>query len=163
MNISTGVITIGRPEAQELQAKGQISDSAAVMYRGRAAVALAPLATQSPWEEFTECPHEDLREPGRIHVDPLGNLHICQGLVIGNLFETPLEEICKNYDPALHPICGLLLEGGPAALVSEYNLPHQDLYADACHLCYAARLALRGRFPERLGPDQRYGVFDARK
>ena len=136
------------------------------LFRGRAAVVLAPLtplAMRHPWDEFTECPHEDLREPGRIHVDPLGNLHICQGVIIGNLFEKPLKEICECYDPDAHPICGLLLEGGPAALVSEYNLPHETSYADACHLCYQARLALRGRFPQYLAPDQMYGAFDARK
>ena len=71
------------------------------------------------------CPHEDLREPGRVHLDPLGNVHICQGVVIGNLFETPLKEICENYDADAHPICGPLLAGGPAALVTEYNLPHE--------------------------------------
>jgi len=163
MNIPTGMISVGQPAEDEPQIQGQLTDEAAVMFRGRAVVTLAPFAPKSPWEEFSKCPHEDLREPGRIHLDPLGNLHICQGLVIGNLFDRPLKEICANYDPDGHPICGLLLEGGPAALVSEYNLPHEAKYADACHLCYQARLALRGRFPQRLGPDQMYGAFDARK
>jgi Radical SAM superfamily len=163
MNIPTGMISIGQPGGDEAQTQGQITDASAVMFRGRAAVALAPFAPHSPWEIFTECSNEDLREPGRIHVDPLGNLHICQGLIIGNLFERPLQDICAGYDPDAHPICGLLLEGGPAALVSEYNLPHEASYADACHLCYEARQSLRGRFPKRLGPDQMYGVFDAGK
>ena len=128
------------------------------MYRGRAAVKLASRAISHPWEEFVSCPHEDLREPGRVHLDPYGNLHICQGLVIGNLFEEPLQQICQEYEADAHPICGLLLSGGPAALVSEYSLPHASHYADACHLCYEARLALRSRLPEILGPDQMYGV-----
>jgi len=163
MNIPTGMISVGQPAENEPQIQGQLTDESAVMFRGRAVVTLAPFASKSPWEEFTKCPHEDLREPGRIHLDPLGNLHICQGLIIGNLFVRPIKEICASYDPDRHPICGLLLEGGPAALVSEYNLPHEAKYADACHLCYQARLALRGRFPQRLGPDQMYGAFDARK
>ena len=166
MNIPTGMISIGQPDADATQTHGQITDQGAVMFRGRATVALAPLtppAFRHPWEEFTECPHEDLREPGRVHVDPFGYLHICQGVVIGNLFDKPLKEICASFDPDAHPICGLLLEGGPAALVSEYNLPHEATYADACHLCYQARLALRERFPQCLAPDQMYGVFDARK
>jgi hypothetical protein len=96
-------------------------------------------------------------------VDPLGWLHICQGLVIGNLFEKSLKEISGSYDPDVHPICGLLLAGGPSALVSEYNLPHEAQYADACHLCYEARKALRGRYPQMLGPNQMYGVFNARE
>jgi hypothetical protein len=122
---------------------------------------LASRAPGQPWEGFDSCPHEDLREPGRVHLDPLGNLHICQGLVIGNLFEKPLKQICEEYDPDSHPICGLLLAGGPAALVTEYNLPHASPsgYADACHLCYVARANLRLRFPELLAPDQMYGVM----
>jgi hypothetical protein len=39
------------------------------------------------------------------------------------------------------------------------NLPHQAHYADACHACYSARLALREKFPEFLAPDQVYGVI----
>ena len=86
------------------------------------------------------------------------NLHICQGISIGNLFKRPLKKIIAEYDPDSHPVCGPLLAGGPAALVGEYALPHGSHYADACHLCYDARLALRGRFPDELAPDQVYGV-----
>lgn len=158
MNIPAGMISVAQPDEDATQSRGQIEEQSAVMYRGRAAVVLTPRAARHPWEGFTECPHEDLREPGRVHLDPLGNLHICQGVVIGNVFEKSLKQICAEYDPDAHPICGPLLEGGPAALVSEYNLPHEETYADACHLCYAARLSLRGRFPELLKPDQMYGV-----
>jgi MoaA/NifB/PqqE/SkfB family radical SAM enzyme len=158
MNIPTGMISIAQPGEDAAQTRGQIEGQGSVMFRGRAAVVLTPRAARHPWGGFTECPHEDLREPGRVHLDPLGNLHICQGVVIGNLFERPLKQICEEYDPDAHPICGPLLEGGPAALVSEYNLPHEETYADVCHLCYAARLALRERFPKILGPDQMYGV-----
>jgi hypothetical protein len=79
-------------------------------------------------------------------------------VVIGNLFEKSLRQICDEYDPDAHPICGPLLSGGPAALVTEYNLDHASDYADACHLCYEARTSLRLRFPELLAPDQMYGV-----
>ena len=159
MSIPTGLISVGQPNEDATESHSQIEDQSSVMYRGRAAVVLAPKAPLHPWKKFNECSHEDLREPGRIHLDPLGNLHICQGLVIGNLFEKPLKQICEEYDADSHPICGLLLEGGPAALVSEYNLPHESNYADACHLCYEARISLRARFPEFLKPDQIYGVI----
>jgi hypothetical protein len=147
LNIPTGMITVDPPEAQAESLK----------YRGRASL-LAARAAPRPWTEFTRCPHEDLREPGRVHVDPFGNLHICQGLVIGNLFETSLRQICDEYDADAHPICGPLLAGGPAALVTNYDLPHASAYADACHLCYEARTVLRARFPALLAPDQMYGV-----
>jgi MoaA/NifB/PqqE/SkfB family radical SAM enzyme len=150
LHIPTGMISIDQPNA---------AGGSFVMYRGRAAKKLVERATSHPWESFDRCPHEDLREPGRVHLDPLGNIHICQGVVIGNLFETPLKEICERYDADAHPICGPLLAGGPVALVTEYNLPHESSYADACHLCYEARTTLRKRFPQYLNPDQMYGVM----
>lgn len=149
LGIPVGTISIAQPEARD----------SSIMYRGRAWQVLVPRTEQrTDWESLDTCPYEDLRDPGRIHLDPLGNLHICQGISIGNLFERPLVEILTEYDPEAHPICGPLLRGGPAALVRDYDLPHGSDYADACHLCYEARLALRGRFPEVLGPDQMYGV-----
>ena len=129
------------------------------MYRGRAAEKLAPRAPKASWTSLETCPFEDLREPGRVHVDPLGDVHICQGIVLGNVFRESLEQICAAYVPEEHPIAGPLLEGGPAALVRRYALSCGDAYADACHLCYEARCGLRGRFPEILGPDQVYGVL----
>jgi MoaA/NifB/PqqE/SkfB family radical SAM enzyme len=160
LGIPTGVISIAQPQAAAGESHGQIREEESdVMYRGRAAEVLAPLAVYRPWEEFELCPHEDLREPGRVHLDPLGNVHICQGIVIGNLFEKPLKQICEEYDPDTHSICGPLHEGGPAALVTEYNLPLTSYYADACHLCYTARLNLRPRFPDLLAPDQMYGLM----
>ncbi|MEP7135166.1 MAG: radical SAM protein [Chloroflexota bacterium] len=159
LGIPTGMISVAQPESEAKQSHGQIAEEeSAVMYRGRAAVKLPEKATSHPWERFDTCPHEDLREPGRIHLDPLGNLHVCQGISIGNMFEKTLKQICEEYDADAHPICGLLLAGGPAALVSEYNLPHASSYADACHLCYEARTTLRARFPQILNPDQMYGV-----
>ncbi len=160
LHIPIGTICVGQPEqAETVSSQGQIGDDAPaqVMYRGRAVQQLVPRARRHAWKQFDRCPHEDLREPGRVHLDPFGNLHVCQGIVIGNLFERSLKELCEQYDADAHPICGPLLEGGPVALVSEYNLPHETGYADACHLCYKARTLLRERFPEILGPDQMYG------
>ncbi len=161
LHLPIGTICVGQPEqADAIPSQGQIAgeEPAQVMYRGRAVQQLVPRARRHAWKQFNRCPHEDLREPGRVHLDPFGNLHICQGLIIGNLFEKPLKEICEEYDAEAHPICGPLLDGGPVALVSEYNLPHESSYADACHLCYKARTVLRDRFPRLLAPDQMYGV-----
>jgi hypothetical protein len=127
------------------------------MFKGRAAANLAKDAACRPWHGFTECPHEALDDPSRVHVDYLGYLHLCQGLVMGNLFDRPLVEIVAAYDPQAHPIVGPLLAGGPAALVEQHGLAHEETYADACHLCYRARDALRERFPEWLAPGQMYG------
>jgi hypothetical protein len=130
-----------------------------VMYRGRAAKALVEGLPCQPWESFTSCPYEDLAEPSRVHLDPLGNLHLCQGLLMGNLFERPLVQLAQDYQPATHAVVGPLLAGGPALLVQRHDVTHQPGYVDACHLCYTVRQALRSRFPEILGPDQMYGEF----
>ena len=160
LGISIGEISVAQPQGAGAHSVSQMpaDQQSAVMYRGRAVRELAERAPQQSWEQFTDCRNEDLREPGRVHVDPLGNLHICQGISIGNLFKQPLKKICAEYDPDSHPICGPLLAGGPVGLVNEYGLTHGAHYADACHLCYDARVALRGRLPEVLVPDQVYGV-----
>jgi len=129
-----------------------------VLYRGRAVEKLSMRANLKRWDQFTECPWEELRNPERVHVDTLGNLHVCQGISIGNLTETPLTEIMENYKPDTHPIIGPLLDGGPVELVKRYELPHEKAYADACHLCYISRCKLRSKFPDCLTPDQMYGV-----
>jgi hypothetical protein len=159
LGIPVGYISVAQPEAEDAPATtGQLPADAGVMYRGRAAEKLVSKATLHPWDEFDQCPYEDLVEPGRIHLDPLGYLHICQGISLGNLRDTTLKQICQSYDPQNHPMIEPLLSGGPAELVNRYGLPHQEQYADACHLCYLSRLALRDRFPQFLGPDQAYGV-----
>ncbi len=160
LGIPTGMVSVAQPDEESKQSYGQIEEESAVMYRGRAVEKLASCAPGHPWERFDSCPHEDLRDPGRVHLDPLGNLHVCQGISIGNVFEKSLKQICEDYDADSHPVCGILLDGGPAALVSEYNLPHASCYADACHLCYEARLALREIFPKSLAPDQMYGMME---
>jgi MoaA/NifB/PqqE/SkfB family radical SAM enzyme len=160
LGIQTDFICVAPPEAVDVpQVAGQLpAGESAVLYRGRAADVLASRVAAKPWVQFTECPWEDLREPERVHVDPFGNMHICQGISIGNLLDRPLKEIMDDYDADQHPIVGPLLAGGPAEIVRRYGLPHEDEYADHCHLCYSARCALRERFPDVLTPDQMYGV-----
>jgi hypothetical protein len=161
LGLPIGVISIAQPDTNTCaQGSGQLPEGeSGIMYRGRAADKLSSLARQHTWTQFTQCPHEDLEDPGRIHLDPLGYLHLCQGISIGNLFQAHLRDICQSYDPRHHPILGPLLEKGPLGLVERYALPHRDQYADACHMCYETRLALRSRFPDFLTPDQMYGVI----
>lgn len=162
LGIPVDFITVAGPAASDAPgAPGQLpTGESGVLFRGRAASKLASRVAAKPWLQFTECPWEDLRQPQRVHVDAFGNLHICQGISIGNLLERPLVEIMRDYQPDSHPIIGPLLAGGPAEIVARYGLPHQDGYADACHLCYQARCELRDRFPGILTPGQMYGELD---
>ena len=105
------------------------------------------------------CPYENLTDPGRLHVDPHGHLHLCQGIVIGNVFQTPLADILAALEPEKHPIARELIAGGPAKLIQKFNLDLPQSFVDDCHACYTARLALRKRFPEVLVPDQVYGFM----
>jgi hypothetical protein len=164
LGIPSDILSIAQPEEPDaVSALGQLpAGESAVMYQGRAAEKLAPQAPHYAWETFTECPHEDLQEPGRVHIDPLGHVHMCHGISLGDMFRTPLTVICEAYDPDTHPVTGPLLVGGPAELARRYGVRPKEGYADACHLCYETRLALRQRFPEILAPDQMYGVFEDR-
>jgi hypothetical protein len=160
LGLPQGVITIDIPEgcaAYSQTNKGEPITGGQVRFRGRAVAKLAEGVPRRPWTEFTECPDEDFANPGRVHLDAFGNLHVCQGLVMGNIWQRPLQEIVADYDPRAHAIIGPLLEGGPVALARRYDLPHEQTYIDACHLCYLARDALRSRFPELLTPANVYG------
>jgi hypothetical protein len=128
-----------------------------VRFRGRAADKLTSGLPLRDWREFEECPDEDFAEPGRVHVDAYGNVHLCQGILMGNMWRTPLSELVSSYDPRNHPVVGPLHRGGPAALAAEYGLSPRSGYVSACHLCYRLREALLDRFPEELGPGQVYG------
>jgi hypothetical protein len=77
---------------------------------------------------------------------------------MGNMWETPLSELVKNYHVDSHPICGPLVKGGPALLAGEYKMDHDKEYVDACHFCYLLRLELLDRFPEYLTPKLVYGI-----
>ena len=139
-------------------ARGEPVTGGGVRFRGRSVEKLVKGLPARWWEVYTECPYEDLRNPKRVHLDAYGNVHLCQGLSMGNMWETPLSELVKSYDGDSHPICAPLARGGPALLAREYGVGHDDRYIDACHFCYLTRLALLDRFPEYLAPRLVYGL-----
>ncbi len=160
LGIPCGILAVAQPEdVKAAKRLGQLPPGvSAVMYRGRAAVRLAGRAAPKSWRTLRRCPYENLRDPARVHVNPDGTVQLCQGISLGNLFETPLEALMAAYDPDANPIVGPLLKGGPAALSRAYGLSRRERYADACQLCYESRRSLRRRFPSILAPDQVYGV-----
>jgi len=128
-----------------------------VLLKGRAADKLVEDLPRQTFERFDTCPHEELETPGRVHVDPFGNVFVCQGISIGNIWQRPLQQIMQEYDPAAHPIVGPLLRGGPAELARVYGVPDESGFVEHCHLCFLVRRGLLERFPEMLRPAQVYG------
>lgn len=157
LGIPVSITSISTSHEHE-EVEGVFVDHYALMYRGRAASKLAPYTKRKALRELDECLYENLEELERVHIDPYGWVHICQGITIGNVNNKSLSEILSEYDPNSHPVVGPLIEGGPRELVEHYKLPCTGLYADCCHLCYEARLLLRDRFPGILAPDQVYGL-----
>ncbi len=138
--------------------KGEPVTGGSVLFKGRAAEKLSAGLPVRPWKEMTTCAHEELADPERVHVDAYGNVHVCQGLSIGNMWKTPLSKLWRDYEAGNHPIIGLLVEGGPARLVERFGLKMAGAYVDECHLCYMARKSLLPDCPEYLAPAQVYGL-----
>jgi len=160
LGLPVDTITIEAPKREPRERaglKGMEVKGGEVMFRGRAVEKLLGGVPTKPWKAFDECRHEDFSDQRRVHVDPFGFIHLCQGLVMGNWRETPIPELVAGFEPRSHPICGPILEGGPAGLVERYGVDHEEEYVDECHLCYRARVTLRGRFPKYLAPPQMYG------
>ncbi|HEY94069.1 MAG TPA: 4Fe-4S cluster-binding domain-containing protein [Dehalococcoidia bacterium] len=147
--------TISKDEDRE---KGEAIIGGNTMFRGRAVDKLLEGLPTRYWEDFTECPYENLESPGRIHIDAYGNTHICQGISMGNVWQTPLSVVDDSWDATTHPICDPLVKGGPAQLIREYGIDHENEYVDVCHCCYQIRKSLLHRFPQYLGPPQVYGL-----
>jgi len=162
LGMPTNSICIEKPTVETTTERGEDKGAPVIgggaRFRGRAVEKLVEGLPRRHWEEFTECPDEDLREPKRVHLDSDGNVHLCQGLSMGNMWETPLSVLVKDYDAESHPICGPLVRGGPALLARESGVDHDDEYVDACHLCYLTRLALIDKFQQYLAPRQVYGL-----
>lgn len=138
--------------------KGKPVTEGAVLFKGRAVEKLVESLPRKPWNEFDECLDEDFSNQKRVHIDPFGYVHVCQGITMGNMQKNSLSVLFEDFDPYEHPICGPILKGGPAELVRKFNVEHEEGYVDECHLCYCTRLKLRKKFPEILAPDQMYGV-----
>ena len=138
--------------------KGRPVVGGGAMFRGRAVDTLTDRLPLRPWEELVQCPYEDLDAPSRVHVDPFGHVHVCQGISIGNLWTAPLSEIIAHYRPDAHPICGPILRGGPAELLRQAGAAPAAGYVDECQLCYLTRRAVIDKHAIYLAPKQVYGL-----
>ena len=151
---STSIEKPGILGSQKDHEKGKPVQGGRIMFCGRGVEKVIENIPRRKWENLKDCPYEDLEALGRVHLDSFGNIQICQGISIGNFRKRSLSKIVKKYTHEQHPICGPLLKGGPAQLIKEYNLNHEESYVDDFHLCYYARKSLLDKFPEYLGPKQ---------
>jgi len=160
LGLPVGKITIEDPKKymKEIEWKGKPVVKGKVLFKGRAVEQLVEGLPTKPWTEFDKCLDEDFSNQGRVHIDPFGYVHVCQGITIGNMKQTPLPKLFANFNPEKHPICSPILRGGPAELVKEHQIEHEESYVDECHLCYSTRLKLREKFPNILAPNQMYGI-----
>jgi len=162
LGIDCSPISIEEPKIVEAtsngEGKGRPVIGGGAKFRGRAVEKLAKDLPLRPWIELNTCPYEDLASPSRIHLDALGNVQLCQGLNMGNMRDKPLSEMVAHYQPESHPICGPLIQGGPAQLAKTLNINHEEEYIDECHFCYFLRRSIIDDYPEYLGPKQVYGL-----
>jgi len=161
LDLPVGKITIEDPKEymKDIEWKGKPVVRGKVLFKGRATEKLVEELPRRSWTEFTECLDEDFSNQSRVHIDPFGYVHACQGITIGNMKQIPLPKLFADFHPEKHPICGPILQGGPVELVKEYRVEHEESYVDECHLCYSTRLKLRRQFPNILVPNQIYGIF----
>ena len=162
LGIPTAPICIQKPFIEAVPGQGQDKGNPVIgggaMFRGRAVEKLTAGLPRRPFHELVTCPYEDLQSPSRVHVDNYGNVHLCQGLSMGNMWQRPLSTLALEYEADSHPLCGPLTRGGPALLAKQHGLDIEGAYVDECHFCYLIRRALVDRFPEYLAPRQVYGL-----
>ena len=137
---------------------GNLTISPHLKIIGRAAETFVSDQVEKPWEAFTRCPLEDLDQPERVYIDAYGNVQVCQGITIGNAWETSIHELLASLQHEHHPVWRLLIEGGPALLAEAYQIEHTRDYIDACHLCFMVRRRLVDQYPHLLAPRQVYGI-----
>jgi MoaA/NifB/PqqE/SkfB family radical SAM enzyme len=135
-------------------------------FTGRAGGKLAELVASKSIESFValNCKSDFLPAKG-VHIDPFGNVFsgTCSGIIVGNINQTPLEDIWKQFDPQRGGLISTLFKKGPYGLLAEAeNLGYikAELYAGKCHLCTSIRqFLLEHDLSESIvGPAECYSV-----
>ncbi|MFC1603415.1 radical SAM protein [Planctomycetota bacterium] len=133
-------------------------------FTGRAAGKLAGLAASKSIESLAamNCKSAFLGAKG-VHIDPFGNVFssTCSGIIVGNVNQTPLEDIWKQFDPRSSGLISTLFNKGPSGLLIEAErkgYEKMESYAGKCHLCTSIRQFLLGNNLENsiIGPAECY-------
>jgi len=95
LGLPVGTITIEDPKEymKEIEWKGKPVVEGRVLFKGRAAEKLVEGLPTKPWAEFDKCLDEDFSNQSRVHIDPFAYVHVCQGITVGNMNQTPLAEL----------------------------------------------------------------------
>ena len=114
-------------------------------FTGRAAGKLAELVASKPTEALAamNCKSDFLGAKG-VHIDPFGNVFsgTCSGIIVGNVNQTPLEDIWRQFHPARNELINTLFNSGLAGLLEKAvrtGYKRENAYADKCHLCTRVR------------------------
>lgn len=97
--------------------------------------------------------------PAMVWIDAHGNVMICYGIIIGNVYKTSFNEIISNYSPNSNPITAILKDVGPKGLHNlsvDFGLNPPLNYFDECDVCFQNRKLLQKLFYTVLGPSECY-------
>ena len=139
-------------------------------FTGRAAGRLAGLLASEHMGSLIRDPQSAIRNclagflgAKGVHIDPYGNIFsgTCSGIILGNICQTPLEEIWRTFHPGQIELVRILCERGPLGLLEKAtSLGYKELtaYADKCHLCTHIRQFLfeHGQDASVIGPADCY-------
>ena len=134
-------------------------------FTGRAAGELADLFADKHVEAFegADCMAAFLAAKG-VHIDPYGNVFsgLCSGIIVGNVEQTPLETIWKEFDPRRVDVVQVLVSEGPRGLLriaEERGYQAPAYFAGKCHLCACVRNFFfdNGGYEMIIGPSEVYG------
>jgi organic radical activating enzyme len=133
-------------------------------FTGRAAGKLAELVASEPIETIASmnCKSDLLTAKG-VHIDPFGNVFsgTCSGIIIGNINQTPLENLWQQFHPSNNEFIETVFNSGPAGLLersTKLGYKKAKVYADKCHLCTRVRQFLfeNGLNKSIIGPAECY-------
>ena len=142
-----------------------------IRFTGRASGALAGLFEGKPAGYYKGkcCKSAFLGSKG-VHIDPFGNVFSgqCSGIIIGNVSETALDQMWKDFDPEQIDVVSTVFSGGPFSLLlhaEQKGYERKAAYSSRCHICSDIRQFFfdNGFYNQIIGPCDCYSEAKAKK
>ncbi len=142
-----------------------------IRFTGRASGGLAEMFAETDAEDFRgkSCKEAFLGSKG-VHIDPFGNVFSgqCSGIIIGNVNETPLDQMWKDFDPGHIDVVSTVFSEGPFAFfldAEQKGYERKAAYSSRCHICSDIRQFFfdNGFYNKIIGPCDCYGDTSATK